>query len=140
MRINEIRGKHSERLKEKQLKSVLLAESQRSSSPNRGGPRTPLPLLELLSLLINVPSAFSKVAGWRGWVVVRRQAASLGQPGLQVWLQSPPWRGDSSPTAREDCARPHTDRGLTAEDSAPAWVGHGHRKSKPRGAGLCLRG
>lgn len=62
---------------------------------------------------------------------MRRHAESLGQPGLQVWLQPPSWRGDSPPTAREGCARPHTARGLTAEDSAPAWVGHGHRKSKP---------
>lgn len=41
MRINEIRGKRSEYLREKQLNPVLLAESHRSSSPNRGGPKTP---------------------------------------------------------------------------------------------------
>lgn len=41
VRINEIRGKYSERLEEKQLNPVLLAESHRSSSPNRGGPKTP---------------------------------------------------------------------------------------------------
>lgn len=92
------------------------------------GDQRPPPLLELLSLLINVPSAFSGV--------VRRHAACLGQPGPQVWLQ----RGDSSPTVREGCAGPHTARGLSAEDSAPAGVGLGHRKSKPHGAGLCLHG
>lgn len=58
-------------------------------------------------------------------------------PGLApVSIQS----GDSSPTAREGCSGPHTARGLSAEGSAPAGVGLGHRESKPRGAGLCLRG